>query len=62
MGLVDCGRQGSAFVAANVGAGAEFGFPMGDDVNHPVTTALGWALAAVVTVLNVVLIYLTVTG
>jgi len=35
---------------------------MGDDVNHPVTTMLGWAVAAVITVLNVVLIYLTVTG
>ena len=35
---------------------------MGDDVNHPVTTALGWAVAAIITVLNVVLIYLTVTG
>jgi manganese transport protein len=35
---------------------------MGDDVNHPVTTALGWLVAAIITVLNVVLIYLTVTG
>ncbi len=35
---------------------------MGDDVNHPVTTALGWFVAAIITVLNVVLIYLTVTG
>ena len=35
---------------------------MGDDVNHPVTTALGWTVAGVITVLNVVLIYLTVTG
>ena len=35
---------------------------MGDDVNHRVTTALGWLVAAVITVLNVVLIYLTVTG
>ena len=35
---------------------------MGDDTNHRVTTALGWAIAGVISVLNVVLIYLTVTG
>lgn len=35
---------------------------MGDDANHRVTTALGWAVAALISVLNVVLIYLTVTG
>ncbi|MDV3129894.1 Nramp family divalent metal transporter [Mycobacterium sp. 21AC1] len=35
---------------------------MGIDANHRVTTVLGWAVAAVITVLNVVLIYLTVTG
>jgi manganese transport protein len=35
---------------------------MGDDVNHRVTTALGWLVAGVISVLNVVLIYLTVTG
>jgi manganese transport protein len=35
---------------------------MGADVNHRVTTALGWLVAALITVLNVVLIYLTVTG
>lgn len=35
---------------------------MGADVNHRVTTALGWLVAGVITVLNVVLIYLTVTG
>lgn len=35
---------------------------MGDDVNHRVTTALGWTVAAVISVLNVVLIYLTVRG
>ena len=35
---------------------------MGDDVNHRVTTALGWTVAAIISVLNVVLIYLTVTG
>ncbi|MGV0577481.1 Nramp family divalent metal transporter [Mycolicibacterium elephantis] len=35
---------------------------MGDDVNHRVTTALGWIVAVLITLLNVVLIYLTVTG
>jgi manganese transport protein len=35
---------------------------MGDDVNHRVTTALGWTVAGVISVLNVVLIYLTVKG
>ncbi|MBS1691796.1 MAG: Nramp family divalent metal transporter [Actinobacteria bacterium] len=35
---------------------------MGDDTNHRVTTALGWAVAGVISVLNVVLIYLTVAG
>jgi manganese transport protein len=35
---------------------------MGDDVNHRVTTALGWTVAGIISVLNVVLIYLTVTG
>lgn len=35
---------------------------MGDDVNHKVTTALGWGVAGLISVLNVVLIYLTVTG
>jgi manganese transport protein len=35
---------------------------MGVDVNHRVTTALGWLVAGVISVLNVVLIYLTVTG
>jgi manganese transport protein len=35
---------------------------MGDDTNHRVTTALGWLVAALITVLNVVLIYLTVAG
>jgi manganese transport protein len=35
---------------------------MGADVNHRVTTALGWLVAGVITVLNVVLVYLTVTG
>ncbi|WP_255354815.1 Nramp family divalent metal transporter [Mycobacterium sp. Root135] len=35
---------------------------MGGDVNHRVTTALGWTVAGIISVLNVVLIYLTVTG
>jgi manganese transport protein len=35
---------------------------MGDDVNHRVTTALGWVVAGLIILLNVVLIYLTVTG
>jgi manganese transport protein len=35
---------------------------MGDDTNHRVTTALGWAVAVLISLLNVVLIYLTVTG
>jgi manganese transport protein len=35
---------------------------MGNDVNHRVTTALGWTVAGVIIVLNVVLIYLTITG
>jgi manganese transport protein len=35
---------------------------MGDDTNHRVTTMLGWIVAALISLLNVVLIYLTVTG
>jgi manganese transport protein len=35
---------------------------MGDDINHRVTTALGWAVAGMIIVLNVVLIFLTVRG
>jgi manganese transport protein len=35
---------------------------MGDDANHRVTTALGWIVAALITLLNVVLIYLTVAA
>ena len=35
---------------------------MGDDTNHRITTALGWLVAAMITVLNVVLIYLIVSG
>jgi manganese transport protein len=33
---------------------------MGDDTNHRVTTAFGWTVAAVISLLNVVLVYLTV--
>jgi manganese transport protein len=35
---------------------------MGDDVNHRFTTSIGWAVAALITLLNVVLIYLTLAG
>ncbi|MCV7012577.1 Nramp family divalent metal transporter [Mycolicibacterium madagascariense] len=35
---------------------------MGADVNGRITTGLGWIVAAIISVLNVVLIYLTVTG
>lgn len=35
---------------------------MGADANHRLTSLLGWAITAVVTLLNVVLIYLTVRG
>ncbi|MCV7168569.1 Nramp family divalent metal transporter [Mycobacterium manitobense] len=35
---------------------------MGDDANHRVTTTLGWLVAVLISVLNVVLIYLTVRG
>ncbi|WP_157762221.1 Nramp family divalent metal transporter [Nocardia yamanashiensis] len=35
---------------------------MGNDVNHRVTTGLAWLVAAIISVLNVALIYLTVTG
>lgn len=35
---------------------------MGSDVNHPITTVIGWAIALLVSVLNMVLIYLTVKG
>jgi manganese transport protein len=35
---------------------------MGNNANHPVTTVIGWAVAMMVSVLNVVLIYLTVAG
>ncbi|OBB57372.1 hypothetical protein A6B34_05515 [Mycolicibacterium monacense] len=35
---------------------------MGDDVNHRITTTLGWVVAGLISLLNVVLVYLTVTG
>ncbi|MGV9409268.1 Nramp family divalent metal transporter [Nocardia sp. NPDC003693] len=35
---------------------------MGDDVNRRLTTALAWLVAAVISALNIALIYLTVTG
>jgi manganese transport protein len=35
---------------------------MGDDVNHRLTTVFGWTVAALISLLNVVLIYLTVAG
>jgi manganese transport protein len=35
---------------------------MGTDTNHTVTTVVGWAVAVLVSLLNIVLIYLTVTG
>jgi len=35
---------------------------MGSDTNHPVTSVVGWTVAVMVTLLNVVLICLTVTG
>ena len=35
---------------------------MGEDTNHRITTVLGWTVAILISLLNVVLIYLTVTG
>jgi manganese transport protein len=35
---------------------------MGEDTNHRVTTALGWSVAMLISLLNVVLIYLTVAA
>ncbi|MEV6427953.1 Nramp family divalent metal transporter [Nocardia sp. NPDC051463] len=35
---------------------------MGADVNHRVTTSLAWLVAVVISLLNVALIYLTITG
>ena len=38
------------------------GAVMGADTNHRLTTAFGWAVALLISLLNVMLIYLTVTG
>ena len=35
---------------------------MGEDTNNRLTTAFGWIVAALISLLNVVLIYLTVNG
>jgi manganese transport protein len=35
---------------------------MGKDTNHPVTTAAGWVVGVMISLLNMVLIWLTVTG
>ncbi len=35
---------------------------MGSDTNHRITTFVGWLVAAMISLLNMVLIYLTVTG
>ncbi len=35
---------------------------MGSDTNHPVTTVIGWAVGVMISLLNMVLIWLTVTG
>ena len=35
---------------------------MGEDTNHPVTTVIGWAVAILVSLLNMVLIWLTVNS
>jgi manganese transport protein len=35
---------------------------MGTDTNHPVTTVIGWAVGIMISLLNMVLIWLTVTG
>ncbi|ORW05384.1 Nramp family divalent metal transporter [Mycobacterium kyorinense] len=35
---------------------------MGDDVNHRLTTAIGWLVGVLISLLNVVLIYLTLKG
>ncbi|MBI2700127.1 MULTISPECIES: Nramp family divalent metal transporter [Mycobacterium] len=35
---------------------------MGTDANHPATTVVGWVVAVMISLLNVALIYLTVTG
>jgi manganese transport protein len=35
---------------------------MGADLNHRITTAMAWLVAGIITLLNVALIYLTITG
>jgi manganese transport protein len=35
---------------------------MGADTNHRVTTAVGWAIGTLISLLNVVLIYLTISA
>ena len=35
---------------------------MGEETNHRLTSVMAWLVVSVITVLNVVLIYLTVTG
>ena len=35
---------------------------MGSDINHRVTTVIGWAVGVLISLLNLVLIYLTVKG
>jgi manganese transport protein len=35
---------------------------MGDDANHRVTSAIGWLVGVMISLLNAVLIYLTVVG
>jgi manganese transport protein len=35
---------------------------MGTDTNHRVTTAVGWAIGTLISLLNVVLIYLTISA
>jgi manganese transport protein len=35
---------------------------MGTDANHRLTTVAGWAIGVLISLLNVLLIYLTVSG
>ncbi|HEY1440401.1 MAG TPA: divalent metal cation transporter, partial [Mycobacterium sp.] len=35
---------------------------MGTDTNHPVTTVIGWGVGILISLLNMALIWLTVTG
>jgi manganese transport protein len=35
---------------------------MGTDTNHPITTVIGWAVGILISLLNIALIWLTVTG